>query len=208
MARPQPAAAKSASPRRTIGIVDVAARRHREQRDVEGDEVELQLVDLGRTAVRRCATVGLDRRAILVEEERRRDADVADESARRLLLDGRRVGLPAEASDHRRPAARVPHEFGRPEMPSPSASSGSARASSVASSIAAIRPSPKTAGATRTDVSVSGASGRSELVDRRGRRAQAVRLAVGVRPGTLLVLEARAAFGRDAETARSPSCRP
>ena len=46
--------------------------------------------------------------------------------------------------------------FSLPEMPSPSASSGSAMSSSVASGTASSSPSPTMAGATRGDSSVSG----------------------------------------------------
>ena len=49
--------------------------------------------------------------------------------------------------------------LGRPEMPSPSRSSGSARARRVSSGTASSRPSPTRCGPTRGDIITSGASG-------------------------------------------------
>ena len=76
---------------------------------VEGDASELEIVELGIAAGRRGDALGLGRGAGLLGEEPARDPDVAVERAGVLLLDGRDVGLPPEASEHHLLLRDVPH---------------------------------------------------------------------------------------------------
>ena len=100
---------------------------------------------LGRSAV--AVGAGVDRRG---------DTDVATERARGLLRHGGLSGLPAEATKHRLVlCSSLQTRLARPEMPSPSASSGSAPARMSSSRTASSSPMPMIGGVTRGDSMVS-----------------------------------------------------
>ena len=92
--------------------------------------------------------------------------------------------------------ARCDHtSLARPEMPSPSLSSGSARARICSSGMASSRPTPIIGGATRGDSIVCGCSGPYLRPSMRvGRMAQADDGAVGERHRLLLIVDAHVAF--------------
>ncbi len=92
--------------------------------------------------------------------------------------------------------------FGRPDMPSPSASSGSASARMSSAGIASRSPMPMVAGPTRGDIVTSACSGpKASFLYRVGGLAERVRRPVWVLAGHLLVLDADTALGRNAEDA-------
>ena len=83
-----------------VGLPGVAAGGDGQGAGVEGDLVELAVVELGLAAVGRAEALRLQPRAGLLGAERRGDADVAGERAGVLLLDGRDGRLPSEAAEH------------------------------------------------------------------------------------------------------------
>jgi hypothetical protein len=89
---------------------------------------------------------------VVVGEQGGGDAHVADEGAGGLLAHARLVGLPAEAAEGAGRRLDVPDVVGAAGDAVAVASSGSARASRSASGIAASRPMPIIAGATRGEI--------------------------------------------------------
>src|SRR3546814_6692727 len=79
----------------------ISTSRDAEGARVEGDLLELAILDLGSTAVGGGLALPLPGVAGLVVEQRRRDADVVDERGGVLLVHRPHGGLPAEAPEHR-----------------------------------------------------------------------------------------------------------
>src|SRR3546814_16838676 len=91
-----------------VGGADVATGRDAEGARVEGDLLELAILDLGGTAVGGGLALPLPGVAGLVVEQRRRDADVVDDRGGVLLVHRPHGGLPAEAPHTRAVVAGPP----------------------------------------------------------------------------------------------------
>src|SRR6478736_2397390 len=91
-------------------IVDVSTRRYRQRAHVEADGLPRLIAELVvRISARgRLVASGHRRCTRAFSEQRGRNADVADERARRLLHRGGLIGLPTKATQHGRLFLRVP----------------------------------------------------------------------------------------------------
>ena len=124
----QPISSNTSAPRRTSGVLVRPASPAPTGSGCRTSPLPSRAVgDLRLAAVRRGGARRLLGWAVLLGMQRRGDADVADERAGGLRLDGR-LRWPSSRTGRARSrrCAGFHTRFGRPEMPSPSASSGSA----------------------------------------------------------------------------------